>query len=195
MLLGEDEAVKRSTVEWRIKRCIVSCWFPEAQIEHFIGQENDMKVRTLLLILALCFVGTVVGFAQDPNLGTWKLNEAKSKIPAGAVKNTTVVYAADGDNVKVTTDGTRGDGNPAHTEWTGKFDGKDYPLTGDPTSDSRSYTKIDDHTLTLSNKKSGKETITGRIVVSADGKSRTAHLTGTDSAGKKVSSTAVYDKQ
>ena len=154
-----------------------------------------MKVRTLLLTLALCFVGTAMSFAQDPQLGTWKLNEAKSKIPAGAVKNTTVVYAADGDNVKVTTDGTSGDGSPTHTEWTGKFDGKDYPLTGDTTADSRSYKKIDDHTLALSNKKAGKATITGRIVVSADGKSRTAHLTGTDPTGKKVSSTAVYDKQ
>ena len=154
-----------------------------------------MKVRTLLLTLALCFVGTAMSFAQDPQLGTWKLNEAKSKIPAGAVKNTTVVYAADGDNVKVTTDGTSGDGSPTHTEWTGKFDGKDYPLTGDTTADSRSYKKIDDHTLALSNKKAGKVTISGHIVVSADGKSRTAHLTGTDPTGKNVSSTAVYDRQ
>jgi len=128
-------------------------------------------------------------------MGTWKLNEAKSKIPAGATKNTTVVYAAAGDEVKVTTDGTNGDGKPVHTVWTGKFDGKDYPLTGDPASDARAYTKIDDHTLTLENKKGGKATTTARIVVSADGKSRTVHLTGTDSAGKKVSGTAVYDKE
>jgi hypothetical protein len=43
--------------------------------------------------------------------------------------------------------------------------------------------------------KSGKETLTGRIVVSVDGKTRTVTTTGTDSEGKKVSNTAVYDKQ
>lgn len=154
-----------------------------------------MKVRSLLITLALSFAGAALGFAQNPQMGTWKLNEAKSKIPTGLTKNTTVVYAASGDNVNVTTDGTDGSGKAQHTEWTGKFDGKDYPLTGDSTSDSRSYQKIDDHTLEIANKKGGKATITGRIVVSADGKSRTVHLSGTDSAGKKVSETAVFDKQ
>jgi hypothetical protein len=154
-----------------------------------------VKARNLILTAVLCFVGVAVCFADNPNMGTWKLNEAKSKIPAGFMKNTTVVYTADGDNVKVTTDGTDKDGNPMHTEWTGKFDGKDYPLTGDPSADSRSYKKIDDHTLALANKKGGKATTSGRIVVSADGKTRTLSATGTDAAGKKVSSTAVYDKQ
>jgi hypothetical protein len=154
-----------------------------------------MKARTLLLTLALCFVGVAVSFADNPNMGTWKLNEAKSKIPAGFVKNTTVVYEAAGDNVKVTTDGTDRNGNPSHTEWTGKFDGKDYPLSGDPTADSRSYKTINDHTMALTNKKDGKVVASGRIVISADGKSRTLHLAGTDAAGKKVTSSAAYDKQ
>jgi hypothetical protein len=47
----------------------------------------------------------------------------------------------------------------------------------------------------MDNKKDGKVVTSGRIVVSADGKSRTLRTTGTDSAGKKFTSTAVYDKQ
>ena len=154
-----------------------------------------MKAKTIVLTLALCFVGAIVCFAQDANMGTWKLNEGKSKLAPGAPKNSTVVYEAAGDNVKVTIDGTDKDGKPTHNEWTGKFDGKDYPVTGDPTSDARSYTKIDDHTLGFNVKKGGKTNLSGRIVVSADGKSRTVTTGGTDSKGKKVSSTAVYDKQ
>jgi len=155
-----------------------------------------MKARMLLLTAVLCFAGTALSFAQSPQMGTWKLDEAKSKIPAGFAKNSTVIYAADGDNVKVTTDGTGSDGKPMHTDWTGKFDGKEYPLTGDPTADSRSYkTKDDGHTLELTNKKSGKTTTSGKIVVSKDGKTRTLHVTGTDSSGKKVSSVSMYDKQ
>jgi hypothetical protein len=154
-----------------------------------------MKTAAILLTLVLCFVGASVCFADEPQMGTWKLNEAKSKIGPGSPKNTTVVYAASGDSVKVTTDGTDAEGKPAHSEWTGKFDGKDYPVTGDPNADTRSYKKVNDHTLTLANKKGDKVTVTGRVVVSADGKTRTVTISGTDSAGKKFSSTAVYDKQ
>ena len=154
-----------------------------------------MKARTIILTLALCFIAGAVGFASDVNMGTWKLNEAKSKFAPGASKNNSVVYEAAGDNVKATVDGTDGNGKPTHSEWTGKFDGKDYPVTGDPAADTRSLKKIDDRTLELTVKKDGKVTMTGRIVVAADGKSRTLTSSGTDATGKKVKNTAVYDKQ
>ncbi len=154
-----------------------------------------MKTKTIVLTLALCFLAVAVSFASDPNMGTWKLNEAKSKIPAGAPKNHTVVYEAAGDSVKVTVDGVNGEGKPTHNEWTGKFDGKDYPLVGDPGADTRSYKKVNDRKMELTNKKGGKATTTGRIVVSADGKSRTVTVSGTDAMGMKVEYTAVYDKQ
>ena len=114
-----------------------------------------MKTRTILLTVALCFMAAAVSFASNANMGTWKLNEAKSKIPATATKNNTVVYETAGDNVKVTVDGTDGQGKPTHNEWTGKFDGKDYPLTGDASADTRAYKSIDARTTELINKKSG----------------------------------------
>jgi hypothetical protein len=154
-----------------------------------------MNARAILLTLVLCFVGVALCFADDVNLGTWKLNEAKSKLGPGAPKNITVVYEAVVDNVKVTIDGTDQDGKPTHNEWIGKFDGKDCPVTSDPKSDARSYTKIDDRTLGFNIKKGGKVTSSGRIVVSADGKSRTVTASGTDPTGKKFYTTSVYDKQ
>jgi hypothetical protein len=154
-----------------------------------------MKARMIAVGVVLCLAGAAVCLADDAQMGTWKLNEAKSKFSPGATKNTTVVYEAAGDSVKVTVDGMDGDGKPSHNEWTGKFDGKDYPVTGDPTADMRSYKKVNDHTLTVANKKEGKAMMSGRIVVSADGKSRTVTVSGMDSKGKKISSTAVYDKQ
>jgi hypothetical protein len=154
-----------------------------------------MKAKTSVLTLALCFVAGAVCFGSDAQMGTWKLNEAKSKIAAGMPKNSTVVFEASGDSVKITIDGTDTKGNPTHSEWTGKLDGKDYPVTGDPNSDARSYKQIDDHTATFTVKKGGKVTITGRVVVSADGKTRTVTTSGTDPEGKKFKSTTVYDKQ
>jgi hypothetical protein len=154
-----------------------------------------MRTRTIILTLATCFAGLTLCFAVDSNIGTWKLNEAKSKSGPGVPKNHTVVYEAAGDNIKVTVDGVDADGKPSHNEWTGKVDGKDYPVVGDPTSDTRSYKKIDDRTLELTAKKGGKVAITGRIVVSEDGKSRTVTITRTDATGKKIKTTSVYDKQ
>jgi len=110
-------------------------------------------------------------------------------------KLTTVVYEAAGDQVKVTIDGTDANGKATHDEWTGKFDGKDYPVTGDPTSDMRSYKKIDSHTLAFTVKKGDKTIATGRIMVAADGKSRTVTAHGTDEQGKKFTTVSAYDKQ
>jgi hypothetical protein len=153
-----------------------------------------MKTKTTGLALALCFFGAAACFA-DPQMGTWKLNEAKSKFAPGVPKNNTVVYEAAGDNVKITVDGTDKDGNATHNEWMGKFDGKDYPVTGDPNMDARSYKKVNDRTLEMTAKKDGKVTVSGRVVVSADGKTRTVTVGGTDTDGKKFQSKVVYDKQ
>ena len=153
-----------------------------------------MKPKTILLALGLFLFMAPVCLAQNLHMGTWKLNEAKSKFAPGAAKNHTVVYEAVGDQIKVTVDGTDGAGNALHNEWTGKFDGKDYDLVGDPTADKRSYRRIGARTLALTGKKAGKVTVSGRIVVTANGKSRTVTTTGTDAKGKRFKSTAVYDK-
>jgi hypothetical protein len=154
-----------------------------------------MKARMLFLTVALCFAGTALGLAQGPHIGTWKLDEAKSTLPAGVAKNSTVIYAANGSNIKATINGTGGDGKPMHSEWTGKFDGKDYPLTGDSSADSRSYKTVDERTLDITSKKGGKVANTAHVVVSADGKTRTVNLSSTDSSGKKLSGVSIYSKQ
>jgi hypothetical protein len=159
------------------------------------GSMSSMKTKTSLLALALCFAAATVCLAS-PYMGTWKLNAAKSKFAPGTAKNTMVVYKdAMWGKVKVIVDGVDGQRKPAHNEWTGKFDGKDYAITGDPSSDMRSYTKIDDHTMTLTVKKAGKVVATGRVVVAADGKTRTVTTSGMNAKGKKFKNTAVYDKQ
>ena len=154
-----------------------------------------MKLKVILLTLAVFFAGVVVYAADDPNMGTLKLNEAKSHFSPGATKNHTVSYEAAGDMIKVTVDGTDGSGNATHNEWTGKFDGKYYAVTGNPTSDTRSYRKINSRTFALAEKKGDKIVITGRITVSRDGKTRTVTTTGKNASGKIMHNTAAYDKQ
>jgi hypothetical protein len=164
---------------------------PTLRIGDEMSRKNFVRTGALLLLAA----GIAYAAGNDLFMGTWKLNEAKSKTAAGMPKNSTVAYTADGDNVKVGIDGTDAKGQSFHSEWTGKFDGKDYALTGDPSADMRSYKVVNDHTLLAVSKKDSKETLTARIVVSADGKTRTVTVSGTDASGAKVTSTQFYDKQ
>ena len=41
-----------------------------------------MKMKKTVITAALWMAAMAVGFAADPNVGSWKLNEAKSKIAA-----------------------------------------------------------------------------------------------------------------
>src|SRR5438874_2369091 len=106
--------------------------------------------------------------ATNPQMGTWKLNEAKSKVPAGMGKNRTVVYAQQGDKTKVTVDGVDKDGKPTHSVWVGKFDGKAYPTKGNLSWSSAAYKVVNDRTNQITTMKDGKVVWSGRITVSAD---------------------------
>jgi hypothetical protein len=155
-----------------------------------------MKTKIAVLTLFLSLVaGAAFAASPSPAMGKWVLNESKSKFAPGSPHNHTVVYSAAGDQIKVTVDGKDKDGKKLHNEWTGKFDGKEYPLTGDPTADMRSYKQVNAHTLDLTHKKGGKVVMTGRIFVSADGKTRmvTTHPAG--AKDKKSDSIAVYDRK
>jgi hypothetical protein len=154
-----------------------------------------MKLRTIFLTLALALFGAQLCSAQDAAMGSWKFNEAQSKIPAGMAHVVTSTYTAEGDQIKNVGDGVDASGNPMHAEWVGKFDGKDYPVTGTSSTDTRSYKQVNPNTLLLTNKKDGKTVTTARIVTSADGKTRTVTLTQMGPDGKNLSGTAVYDKQ
>jgi hypothetical protein len=154
-----------------------------------------MNTKRMVFTTGFCLAALAVALAADPNVGSWKLNEAKSKIAAGAAKNLTVVYTAVGDSYKCVVDGVDGAGKPTHNEWTGKFDGKDYPVTGDPSADARSLQLVSPGRYALSNSKDGKTVLTGTVEFSADYKTRTLTVHTTDATGKKLTSIAVYDRQ
>lgn len=155
-----------------------------------------MKTKSLLLMAVVCLAAAATAFAaDDPMMGSWKLNEAKSKITAGSPKNSLVVYTMDGGNIKCAIDGTDGTGQAYHSEWTGKFDGKMYAVKGDPSSDMRSYKMLSAHAYSVTSQKGGKTTLTVHVAISADGKSRTVTLNSTDAKGAKITSTEVFDKQ
>jgi len=146
-----------------------------------------MAVALSLILAAACF-------AANPHIGTWKLNEAKSKLVPGMGKNTTVTYTEQKDKIKVTVEGVDKDGKQTNSVWVGKFDGKAYALKGNLPYNSIAYKVVNDRTNDITAMKDGKMAWNGRITVAADGKSRTVTINGTDANGKKVKGKAVYDK-
>jgi hypothetical protein len=155
-----------------------------------------MKTRILALILIAACIWTGIAFAADNTSGTWKVDTAKSKYsPGPAPKSSTIKIESVGDNMKVTIDTANTDGTMLHSEWVGKYDGKDYPVKGDPNTDMRSYTRVDDYTIQSTAKKAGKVTLTTKTVYAKDGKTRTGTQTGTNAQGQKVSNTIVSTKQ
>jgi hypothetical protein len=132
----------------------------------------------------------------DTLMGSWKLDYTKSALASGIEKNSRVAYEPTMfGKLKVTVDGADPNGKPVHSEWTGKFDGKDYTVVGDPTADTRSYMVLDDRMIDFLAKKDGRITASGKIILSADGKSRTVKIDAVTPNGKKVKSVSVYNKE
>lgn len=153
-----------------------------------------MSTRRFLPALVLFGVASVMVLAQSPNplVGKWVLNAAKSK--GAATAGATVVEAV-GDGIKMTVELVV-DGKKRNWAFTANYDGKDVPVTGDsPYGDTSSLTRVDARTTTINSKYQGKPTTVHTIVVSADGKTRTVTVKGTDKTGKPVEGMSFYEKQ
>src|SRR5262245_26823564 len=100
--------------------------------------------------------GTALAQSTDPLVGTWKLNAAKSK---GMKGGTTKIEAA-GEGVKFSSDLVAAtDDKPRHSEFSGKYDGKDNPVTGDnPYGNTVALTRVDAKTTRLTFKQDGNGT-------------------------------------
>ena len=155
------------------------------------------RVWTSMFVMAGVLAMGISAIAADSNIGTWKMNAAKSKFdPGPAPKSQTLKIEAWGaDGVKYTADGTDGEGKPSHWEMQAKYDGKFVPFKGNPDADMLAYKRIDANTVEATTQLNGKVMGTSRIVVSADGKTRTLTQTGKNAKGQDVHNTVVYEKQ
>lgn len=147
-------------------------------------------------VLLAVVILNVAALAADTQSGTWKMNLAKSKYsPGPAPKSITVKIESDADNIKLTSDGIDTAGNPTHVEYTAKYDGKDYPITGVPNADTVALERLDASTIRSTTKKSDQVVMTVTSVISKDGKTRTATFKGKNAEGQDVNNVVVYDKQ
>ncbi len=160
-----------------------------------------MKTRMVVALsvgLSLALPGAAA--EKDPFVGTWKMNVAKTTYDPGPVPRSSVdvnTITADG-SVHSVQDLVAADGTKSRVEWTAKFDGKDYPVTGGTPGTTISITRPDPKdpgTVDWVWKVPGKSTSTGRTVYAKDGKTRVIDdkVVGVD--GKTTVRHRVYERQ
>jgi hypothetical protein len=159
-----------------------------------------MKIKMLLVAsLGLLFSFGSLAEEKAPFAGTWKLDLAKSKYdPGPAPRSATDVNTDVNGAMKSVQESVDAEGKASKVEWTAKFDGKDYPVTGGAAGTTISLTRpdsADPRTVDWVWKVPGKPVVSGRTVYSKDGKSRTITDKSTDAAGKTTARTRVYQRQ
>ena len=160
-----------------------------------------MSAGTLRRLAMLGTFLVLLGFqlraqSNDPVVGTWVLNVAKSKFnPGPAPKSESRTYAMAGNEIKATSTGVDGDGKATSAAWTVVYDGKERAVTGDPDADMLTLKRVDANTTEFTEMKAGKVVLTGTRVVSKDGKTLTITTKGTYAKGQKVDNVTVYDRK
>ena len=150
--------------------------------------------RLLGFAAVVVVVASGVLAQNNPFVGTWKLNLAKSKFTSPPREEMFTVQMV-GDQDQVTVTGTAAVGSPISMKYevpdkggTGKI------LTGGP-YDAVSGKRIDENTYETSLMKDGKEISHHHLVVSKDGKTMTDTAKGTNAQGNPVSGVEIFEKQ
>lgn len=155
---------------------------------------NRWRIVHVVLVASMAMAATAA-FAQSGELGTWRLNVAKSKFtPGPAPKSSSVTFSAAGQGVKAVIDTVGADGSKVHWEYTANFDGKAYPVTGNPDGDMVIARRINPTSIETSYTLKGKATTVNTRVVAADGKTLTVTTTGTNGQGQKVNNVQVFER-
>jgi hypothetical protein len=153
---------------------------------------KQILVVAAAIILALA-LSTFALAAENPFIGTWKMNPAKSN--GTNYKSYTIKVESQGDEFSAAQDIVTTEGKAVHTTQISKYDGKDYRLKGSPDADMMSFTKPNQNTVDYIVKKNGKEIQRGQAVISKDGKIWTEKGGGKDAKGQAFSYAIIMEKQ
>ena len=151
-------------------------------------------MRTLQLLCTTLLLSVGLWAGDSPLSGTWKFNPSKGHPIQPVMKSSTAHVAADEEKLKLNQDFVDDKGQSSTVTFEAKFDGKDYPVSGDPTISTVSIRRVNDHEVILSLKKDGKLVGKNKVTVSKDGKTTTCNVTQY-SEGKRTSGTYIYDKE
>ncbi len=159
-----------------------------------------MKRSLVVLVFVFCTAMSGPLWAQDnPFVGTWKLNTAKSKFePGPGPKSLMRTIVAQGAGASYSFEGVGADGASIAYSFSTNYDGQDSAITGTGApggADTIALKRVSSRRVEGALKKDGKEV--GKVVaeVSKDDKVSTVKTKGKTGDGKEFSTETVYDKQ
>ena len=154
-----------------------------------------LRIGALVVAITFILLGSVPASQNDPTNGTWLLDVDASKFnPGPGPQAQTRIYKADGKNIKMIALTIDAQGKQLHIEYAGAYDGKDYPVTGNPRVETIAQERIDFYTVKTTTKRGGKVTQATTRVISQDGKTMTITASGTDEKGIAYSNSLVLRK-
>jgi hypothetical protein len=156
-----------------------------------------MLMSTLRLVAVIMGTTAIAWAADDPLVGTWKLNVSKSKYtPGPAPQEETRVYEAQAEGINVTVRTIEADGHTATIHISANYDGKDYPVTGSSDYDViTKLTKISERVAEATLMHGSRLIATAKREVSPDGKTMTITYKTPQDQEHPINNQAVYDKQ
>ena len=158
-----------------------------------------MKPRSIALVAAILIVSAGVAADDNPLIGKWKINLAKTKYNAGnPPKNQVITYDMVGDALRLTAEIDNAQGHQTNS-YTAKYDGKDYPFTSTArdavTGQTVRLKRIDASTTQRTTYFKGKQIGTVTEVVSKDGKTLTRTQKGVNPQGQPIDNIQLLDRQ
>jgi hypothetical protein len=160
----------------------------------FVNARKHLIAAITLAIVFSCSIKAQT--ANNPALGTWKLDLAKSNYdPGPPPKSQTRIYEATPDGTKTTIRTVTVTGETVISGATTKPDGKTYPYFGNPNWDAIIPSTVSELESRSELVRSGK--IVGRFsrVLSADHQTMTVHHSLTTPSGGTENDTEIYQRQ
>jgi len=157
------------------------------------------RVFFLLVCLVLVVAARPSPAEDNPFLGTWKLDLAKSKYEtAPAPKSQTRTIAVQGNGVKYSFEGVSADGKTFAYSFVTYYDGTEAAITGTGSpagADAITLKRVGSHKVEGTLHKGGKDVGKVTAEVSKDGKTAVVKSKGKTVDGKEYSTELVYEKQ
>jgi hypothetical protein len=152
-------------------------------------------MRAFRILAAFCAISILLFAAENPFVGTWKLNNKKSTFaPATETKEMKVVFEVAGGQVRRVATGIDSDGEPISETSTIAWDGKDHLIDG-PGMTVAVVQSGNSNTIDVTVKHEGKVMEKVKLTVSKNGKTMTAIAKGFNQKQRPVNNTEIFDRQ
>ena len=133
---------------------------------------------------------------QAPWFGTWQqVPPTRKWFDPWPYQTVTLRIEPSDDGLRVVYDMVRRRGGTQHMEWSGRFDGKDYPVQGVDYVLTNAYRTLSDRSYEIVVRVDGRTAAVATAVVSSDGRTLNVDTKEQDAKGRTVTTTARYQRR